>query len=171
MFERRNIICPGCDVLVEGVEETFEDWFPLNGGTDGGYYESQNYTCRNCLKHSCYACKDENGRHLLRYCNHCKMDYCGQCEPVAKCDLCDHQFCRECRLVEKCGNCEDHHCSECESMRECRGYLGVRCDVKLCESCAEEKEGSCDACKWQETAAAISNMNAGSILQSLFFHE
>ena len=107
VFEARHITCPGCDRLVEDTSQLSWQlsWFPPSGV----YYGSQNFTCYNCLRHFCYSCDDENGKDLLRHCNHCKMDYCRQCEPIEKCVDCEHYYCRECKSMSKCAECGDYY--------------------------------------------------------------
>lgn len=113
VFERRNITCPGCDRL---VEETYHDpWFPL----ERVYYGVQGYTCRNCLKHFCYDCEDNNGKGLLRYCNHCEKDYCGECAQMEECGECNNDYCKNCKSIEKCSGCQRNYCKECKSIENC----------------------------------------------------
>lgn len=159
VFSGRNVTCPGCDGGEVALgEETFEDWFPLQGP----HYGEQYYTCRSCLKHSCYACEDENGKGLLKYCIHCKMDYCRECEPIEKCVVCEKDYCGECASMEECADCNNFYCGACKSMeecvqcgdkccigciQECYGSVGGRhCKLKFCVSCAGAMRKECDKC-------------------------
>lgn len=136
MFRRRNITCTQCDT---SVEQHHCAWFTLTGRR----YGVQRFTCYNCMTHYCNDCDDEDGKHILRYCDICEKYYCRACVSTEECVSCNECYCKECKSLEECGECNDKCCSKC--IAKCGGAsVGLQCDVKVCKSCAGGRR--CNKC-------------------------
>ena len=146
-IERGHVACANCE---QGVRR-------LLFSRSGEYYGIQFFTCNCCMKHLCYDCEDENGVHLLSFCQICEKDYCMDCVAMKRCVACYRHFCNKCQSLVECGGCDANFCHDCvkytESCDKCsRTFCGDcgYCYVIRCNNCGR---GYCDGCRKSNEAS------------------